>query len=104
MEIIEIDSNSKFNIENYVALGNFDGVHFGHKTLLEKAVNAAKRDNKKSSALIFKEHTKNTINQNKQFVLTSTNERYNLLGELGIDYIFEMEFNKDVMKMEPENF
>lgn len=104
MEIVKINSDSTFNTETFIGLGNFDGVHKGHRFLINNLVKNAKLNNKKSSVLIFKEHTRNTINQKNQLLLTSVKDRYEILENLGIDYIFEMDFNKNIMKMEPENF
>lgn len=104
MEVIKVDLSICVEEESYIALGNFDGVHLGHKVLIDSVVNNAKKNNLPSSVLIFKEHTKNTIQGKKQELLTSTKYKYKILEELNIDYVYEMDFNEVIMKMKPEEF
>ncbi|WP_138158930.1 bifunctional riboflavin kinase/FAD synthetase [Peptoniphilus catoniae] len=104
MEIISIDKDYLSKEETVIALGNFDGVHRAHRVLLDRLLNMAKKNGLKSSILIFKTHTKNTINNMNQKVLTSNRKKYELLENLGVDLIYEMEFTKDVMKIKPNDF
>lgn len=67
------------NIENYrengrgtaVALGNFDGVHIGHKALIEEMLRTAKDLGLKSSVLLFNNHTKKVLLGNGPKLLIS---------------------------------
>ncbi|SHG94687.1 riboflavin kinase / FMN adenylyltransferase [Anaerosphaera aminiphila DSM 21120] len=104
MEIITIDKNFVAKENTFIALGNFDGVHTAHKILLKKLVEEAKLNGYKSSILIFKSHTKNLIFKQEQRLLTSNEQKYKLLKEIGIDIIYELEFNKIVMTMDPDDF
>ncbi|MBP2025497.1 bifunctional riboflavin kinase/FAD synthetase [Peptoniphilus stercorisuis] len=104
MEIIKIDKDYIANDKSVIALGNFDGVHLGHRELLKTLVSKAKELNMKSSILIFKEHTKNFIYKEKQFLLTSNEEKYRIFEEIGIDIVYEIIFNEDIMTMTPEYF
>lgn len=104
MEIITIDKNFVAKENTFIALGNFDGVHIAHRILLKKLVEEAKLNGYKSSILIFKSHTKNLIFKQEQRLLTSNEQKYKLLKEIGIDIIYELEFNKIVMTMDPDDF
>ncbi|CDZ74951.1 riboflavin biosynthesis protein RibF [Peptoniphilus sp. ING2-D1G] len=104
MEIKSIDLNYKSKAESIIALGNFDGVHLAHKILLENLVETAKENNMRSSILIFKNHTKNTIDHKNQTVITSNRKKYQILQSIGIDIVYEIQFTENVMKMNPVDF
>ena len=70
-------------------LGNFDGIHKGHKIILEKAVKKAKEKNLKTIVYTFSEYPKNY--QNK---ITTCSEKAYLLNENKIDYLYLEEFEK----------
>ncbi|RVU54170.1 bifunctional riboflavin kinase/FAD synthetase [Anaerosphaera multitolerans] len=101
MEIFTVDNNFKAKEEVYIALGNFDGVHIAHRVLLEKLVKEARANNFKSSILIFKNHTKNIVFKQEQKLLSSNEQKYRFLEEIGIDIIYEKEFNNEIMTMDP---
>lgn len=58
MEVIQVDLDSEISREATIALGNFDGLHSGHQTLIKEVVAMAKKLNCLSSVLMFKTHTK----------------------------------------------
>lgn len=103
MEVIHL-KNQRAIEPSYIALGNFDGLHRGHQALLKAVTDKAKKEGKKASVLIFLEHTKNLIFGREQKLLTSKVQKYTLLERAGIDIVYEMNFTKDVMTMEPKNF
>ena len=104
MEVIQVDLDSEISQEATIALGNFDGLHSGHKALIEEVVDMAKKLNCRSSVLMFKTHTKNTTDGISQELLTSRSQKHDILREMGIDIIYEIEFTKRIMRMSPEAF
>lgn len=103
MKILKIDMNFKAEENSIIALGNFDGVHTGHQKLIKQAIKRAKEKNIKASILIFRENTEKTINgenSNKK-LLTSNPYKYEILQSLGIDLIYEIEFDEAFMKLDP---
>lgn len=104
LEIINIDKNYKAKESSIIALGNFDGIHLAHRKILEELVSISKEKGSKSSILMFKNHTKNIINQKKQILLSSNKQKINLLKDIGIDIVYEIEFDETVMNMSAEDF
>lgn len=104
MNIRKVNLSTVVDYDSYIALGNFDGVHIGHQKLIESVVNDARSFSVKSSVLIFREHTKNTIRGKKQDLLTSIDIKYRILEKMGIDIAYEMEFNENIMKLSPREF
>lgn len=104
MKIIKIDLDYKATEESIIALGNFDGVHRGHIELIKKAVENAKKLNKKSSLLIFEEHTDNIIKMGKKNIITTNDTKFKILEELGVDLVYLIKFTKEFMSYSPMEF
>ncbi len=88
-----------------VALGNFDGLHIGHQALIVNLVEICKKNNLKSVVYTFRNHPKSLTDKNHQFKkIFPSEKKFNLLRELGIDYICYIEFNEEQRKLMPEQF
>lgn len=107
MEIIDAINRRSIDYDTAVALGNFDGIHIGHQYLLEDNVKKAKHNNLKPSVLIFKNHTKTVLKKDKNSkidILTSYEQKMKILEQLGIEVVYIMDFNEEVMKLSPDMF
>lgn len=88
-----------------VALGNFDGVHAGHRRLIEAAVTKAKEKGLASAVFTFSNHPKSLIPGAKPVKnIVYREEKEALIRELGIDYYVNIPFTADIMQMTPETF
>lgn len=75
-----------------IALGFFDGVHLGHKKVIENAVDYAKQHNCKSAVITFKDHPCCYLwNLDPQYILEQKN-REKMIAALGVDYLYELDF------------
>ncbi len=81
-----------------IALGVFDGVHRGHRNILEDTVRIAAKTGGTSIALTFSPHP-----QNKQS-LYSLEHRLRLIAELGVDLCVVVNFNRSFARMSPGDF
>ncbi|MCQ2754664.1 MAG: riboflavin biosynthesis protein RibF [bacterium] len=89
MEII--NNNTKEIKDASLILGFFDGIHLGHKNVIEKAVSVAKETNSKTVLLTFKNSPAEFFN--KEFSYICPREiSYKKIETLGVDYIYETEF------------
>src|SRR5690606_9045459 len=107
MKIIDAMNSSEKKYVTAVALGNFDGMHIDNQYLLKNNIEKAKEENLKPSVLIFKNHTKTILKKDETFkidILTSFEEKIQLLKELGIEIVYVMDFNEQIMKLSPELF
>ena len=85
----------------YVALGNFDGMHLGHQALLEKLVESAQKDGTEPSVLMFKPHPMKLVSPDSSpKLLTSLSLRKKLLKSIGIKNIHIMPFDMDLLNMD----
>ncbi|MDY3119316.1 MAG: bifunctional riboflavin kinase/FAD synthetase [Peptoniphilus sp.] len=104
MEVIQVDLESEISREATIALGNFDGIHRGHQTLIKEVVEMAEKMHCPSSVLMFKTHTKDTTDGIAQELLTSRSQKHDILRDLGIDIVYEIDFTEAIMHLSPESF
>ncbi len=87
------------------ALGNFDGVHMGHQTLIRSAVEKAKEKGLASAVYTFSTHPKSLIPGAKPVKnIVYQDEKEALIEALGVDYLVNIPFTKEIMTMSPEVF
>lgn len=104
MEKINIQRFNEDRFETAIALGNFDGVHVGHKKLILNMVEASKDLGLKESVLLFDNHTKGIINGKSPMCLTSNVQKEEILKKLGVEIIYSIDFDENLMKLQPEEF
>lgn len=79
-----------------VTIGNFDGVHLGHRSILEEAVRQARSTGGTAVAFTFRPHPQVALKPGTQLpLLTTYDEKLELLGSLGIDVILEEPFSRE---------
>lgn len=94
----------KLKYKTYVTIGSFDGLHKGHLSLIDKAIELSRKNNIKSMVNTFKEHPLNTINKDIAPKIIMDNEtKIQILEDYGLDILNLCNFN-DVMKMLPEDY
>lgn len=105
MIIIDMDKDNFIKEDIAIALGNFDGLHIAHQSLILAMVEEAKAKGLKSSLLLFENHTSELVeSQNKPKLLMSNEDKYKILEELGVDIIYKLKFSEEIMKLKPEEF
>ena len=82
-----------------VAVGSFDGVHLGHRRVLQAAVDAGVR----STVVTFYPHPR-TVLGNRVDLLATLERRLELLEEAGVDETLVVEFTLELAEYEPEEF
>lgn len=87
--------------QNVVTTGTFDGVHLGHRTILERVCNIAKAKNRESVLLIFHPHPRQVLfpDSSKMFFLTTLAEREELLEKSGIQNLIIHPFTKELSQV-----
>ncbi|MFY9578567.1 MAG: riboflavin biosynthesis protein RibF [Gaiellaceae bacterium] len=82
-----------------IALGSFDGVHVGHRRVLETARAAGLR----TTVVTFWPHPRIVLG-NRVELLTTLDRRLELLAETGMDEALVVEFTSEVARLEPREF
>lgn len=77
-----------------VALGNFDGVHLGHRVVISSAIDMGRKLQKPALAVTFEPHPRSFFSPNTpQFRLTDANAKLRLLAGTGLDGAVVMTFD-----------
>jgi riboflavin kinase / FMN adenylyltransferase len=88
-----------------VAIGNFDGVHRGHKAVIAAALNRAHSLGKPAVALTFEPHPRAFFNPNEPlFRLTDETAKLRLLAAAGLDGAVVLTFDAALAKLSAEDF
>src|ERR1700746_2479111 len=88
-----------------VAIGNFDGVHRGHKAVIATALGRARALGKPAAALTFEPHPRAFFNPDEPlFRLTPEAAKLRLLAATGLDGAIVLTFNAELAKLTAEDF
>jgi riboflavin kinase/FMN adenylyltransferase len=88
-----------------LALGNFDGVHRGHQTVIAAAGAVARRLSAPHGVLTFEPHPRQVFRpQDAPFRLTPLRVKAHELEALGVDLLFSLHFDKEFAQRSAENF
>lgn len=88
-----------------VTIGTFDGVHLGHKKILEQLINSAHHQDCESLVLTFFPHPRTVLQADTEMKqLNTLEEKIGLLNNLGIDNLVIHPFNKEFSRLTAEEF
>jgi riboflavin kinase / FMN adenylyltransferase len=88
-----------------VAIGNFDGVHQGHRSVLATLVAQAARRGARAVAVTFEPHPLRVLHPERApELLTTPAHRLDLLAAAGLDAVLVMTFDRDLASWTPERF
>ena len=88
-----------------LSIGNFDGVHFGHRRILHRVKEIATQRGWKPSVLTFDPHpTRVVAPERTPPLLTSPERRAALMREEGIEQVLILPFTRELAMLTPEEF
>lgn len=89
----------------WVTIGNFDGVHLGHQSLISELITKAKSDHVDSMAVTFWPHPREFFTKDsKGFYLNNSQEKNFLLEKTGLDNILSLNFNSELANLDTAQF
>lgn len=106
MDIIEDIRQSDTNYPNVVmTVGSFDGIHLGHRSILDRVVSKAREASGTPAVLTMRPHPREFFApEHAPNLLTSFGKKCQLIEEAGIEVLYVLPFDKDTAGMEPKIF
>lgn len=98
--------NVQHDPDTALTVGTFDGVHAGHKVLIQKVLTLAHENHCKSAIVTFDPHPREIINPGADGIklLSTLEERRELLSDLGVDEMIVIPFDRDFSLLSSEDF
>ncbi|MFW6124271.1 MAG: bifunctional riboflavin kinase/FAD synthetase [Acidobacteriota bacterium] len=93
-----------FKKKTAVAIGNFDGIHVGHKKILEYLVKTAKKNNLTSVVLTFSPHPEAFFKKGKFFLIQPLEEKLAMISSFHVDVAVVIPFDKTFSMLSPAQF
>ncbi|MBM4389311.1 MAG: hypothetical protein FJ088_16370, partial [Deltaproteobacteria bacterium] len=99
-DISELQKN-----RNCVTMGNFDGVHAGHREVIRRVIEKAGQIASKSVLVTFFPHPlKILAPERAPRLLQPLDDRLDSLSETGIDAVYVVDFTMEFSRLSPEDF
>ncbi|NLY80607.1 MAG: adenylyltransferase/cytidyltransferase family protein, partial [Lysinibacillus sp.] len=89
-QLNNVDPSTSYSL----AVGFFDGVHRGHQTVINAAIEKAKELNVQSAVMTFDPHPSIVLGKSNEriFYITPLSQKLEILEELGVDTTFVVQF------------
>lgn len=107
MKIINDVVDLEEGLENtYIAIGNFDGLHIGHRTIIQTAMEEARKAGGASLVFTFENHPMELLKRDGRSVkyINNNEEKLFMLEKMGVDYVVMQGFTQDFADLSPEEF
>jgi len=105
--VITVQSIFEYKAQEPVAItiGTFDGVHIGHRKILEKVINHAKEAKLKSAVLTFFPHPRMVLQKDADIKLLNTiTEKQTILANMGLDILVIHPFTTEFSRLTATEF
>lgn len=95
-----------FDKNSIITVGTFDGVHLGHRKIIQSLTDIALENSLRKVVVTFEPHPRIVLSDNNAGIkiLTSTNEKINLLESLGVDILYIINFTKNFASTSADDF
>lgn len=88
-----------------VALGQFDGLHLGHASVITSAVELAREAGVPAAVMTFYPHPKDVMGKGDyEGYLTPSRDKQELLAGMGVELLYIITFNEDLSRVSPADF
>ncbi len=105
--VLTVQNITKYDKKQFTAItiGTFDGVHIGHRKILERLINSAKESNLRSTVLTFFPHPRMVLQKDSNIKLLNTlEEKQRILEEIGLDCLIVHPFTKKFSRLSATEF
>ena len=103
MEII-IDPRQPLDFQTSAGIGNFDGVHLGHKKIIDAVKQLSRENSTRSCVITFDPHPQRVLGRKEAFLILPLERRFEMFESTGIDAVICINFTPELSKVSAENF
>lgn len=105
MRMITSIAEAQPAVSSVVSIGNFDGVHRGHRAILDTVVRRARELGRRSVAITFSPHPIRFLAPYKAPKLISTlDQKIRLIESTGLDLLVVLNFDEKISRLSPQQF
>lgn len=92
--------------ESFVTIGNFDGVHLGHREIFQRLTREAKAAERKAAVITFDPHPKMLLHPERRpfYLITTKEEKIRLIEKEGIDGLVIIPFTEEFSRITADEF
>jgi len=104
MRIFRNKFNLNYTKNSILIIGNFDGLHLGHVSIIKEAKKLAKKKKLKVGLLTFDPNPKEFFTRNNNFKIFSLIEKEKILSQIKLNYLIVLKFNKKFRNLSADKF
>ena len=106
MKIFTLNINRSFHEKNLnLTIGNFDGIHLGHQSVIKQLIDISKSHNSQSALLSFNPHPREFFSTFKEpFNIITPTFKKDLFEKLGLDIYINFHFDENLASLSPDEF
>lgn len=94
-----------YSLPQVFAIGQFDGLHLGHVSVVKRAISLAKEQRLPASLMTFYPHPKEVMKKGDyDGYLTPPHIKEDILKSMGVERLYIVEFNEDFSRVSPKDF
>ena len=91
--------------DSVITIGVFDGVHRGHRHLINQLIGEARNTGRRAGVVTFRNHPLSVLRADfKPQYLTDFDERVRLIREQGVDFLVPITFDLELADLGPKDF
>ena len=106
MKIFTLNINRSFHEKNLnLTIGNFDGIHLGHQSVIKQLIDISKSHNSQSALLSFNPHPREFFSTFREpFNIITPTFKKDLFEKLGLDIYINFDFDENLASLSPDEF
>ncbi|YCI23014.1 bifunctional riboflavin kinase/FAD synthetase [Paenibacillus sp. Z3-2] len=100
-----LHSTELSTLPQVLAIGQFDGLHLGHASVILSAVRIARETGMQAAVMTFHPHPKEVMRKGDyEGSLTPLRDKEDILAGMGVDVLYVVEFNEEFSQLTPQQF
>lgn len=105
MRVYNLVDDIKRDSNTVLTIGTFDGLHLGHQEIVKKLLERSNFHSGRNILITFNPHPRKVVNHNySQKILSTIEEKIEILSELGVENLFVVNFTKEFSQQSPKEF